>query len=159
MNIRDKLALQNGKEFLLHKEGVFWVAYEESAYYVSQVKKLKATKKYVKLLQQEVVSVGFPDRSLEEVASHFQLKEKDVTKITLQVENPVEVSIYEKWKQQIELRKPEKSHPTLPTEENTYSAEENIHVTLLEKLTAFKLHSATPMACMLFIEELQREYC
>ncbi|MCC8146606.1 MAG: hypothetical protein LIO93_09260 [Bacteroidales bacterium] len=152
MTIGEKIAIKSDKELVLYKEGVFWIAYEEAAYLVSQVKKLKASKKYVKSLQQEVVSVGFPDRSLAEIESSLVLKEKTATRARFEVEKAVDVTEFEKWKQQIELRQPAKPQPSDSYEEKPYDA-------LIEKLASFKLHSATPMSCMLFIEELQREFC
>ena len=45
MTIVEKLERKSDVEVALYKEGVFWIAYEQSAYLVSQVKALKPTKK------------------------------------------------------------------------------------------------------------------
>jgi hypothetical protein len=44
----------------LYKEGVLWLAYEQSAYYVWLLKGYKPIKKRYKKMDKEVVQVGFP---------------------------------------------------------------------------------------------------
>ena len=41
---------------------MFWVAYEQSAYYIWQIKGYKPAKKWVKSIAIEVVQMGFPKR-------------------------------------------------------------------------------------------------
>ena len=59
--IANKILHPSSKHILLYKEGVFWVAYEQSAYYIAQYKGYKPTKKYFKNINQTIVSVGFPN--------------------------------------------------------------------------------------------------
>lgn len=150
MTIADKLKAKEANELRLYKEGVFWIAYEEDAYLLSQVKKLKATKKYVKLLGMEIVSVGFPSVTLNEICSHFREKERTDTLLVLHLDTPADRAEFENWKQNMEVWTREAIPAT--TNGNTNDA-------LLEKLNAFKLHLSSPMDCMRFVEELQREYC
>lgn len=151
MKISEKLAQQKENELHLYKEGVFWVAYEEAAYRISQIKKLKPTKKYIKSIQQEVVSVGFPPTSLAEVLAHFTLKKQKDTMITLEIDTRVEQSLYNKWKQAVEVK-------TRETQSHSPAYDESIQV-LVERIGSFKLHLASPMDCMHFVEELQQEFC
>lgn len=54
---------QNFDKIILHKEGLFWIAYERSAYRVfHDIKRFKPNKKYIKIVGAEVVSLGFPDK-------------------------------------------------------------------------------------------------
>jgi hypothetical protein len=46
--IATKIKHPSTNHLLVFKEGVFWVAYEQSAYYIAQLKKYKPTKKYLK---------------------------------------------------------------------------------------------------------------
>jgi hypothetical protein len=62
--ISDKIRHSCAQEVNWYKEGLFWVAYEQSAYFVWRLKGYKPTKKYVKKVQGEVVAVGFPERGL-----------------------------------------------------------------------------------------------
>lgn len=67
MTIKEKLQLLSGSapnEMHLFKEGVFWIAYEQCAYWFHLKKGYKPTKKFVKTVGQEVVSVGFPESVL-----------------------------------------------------------------------------------------------
>ena len=41
MTLQEKLALETGKEIYLYKQGVFWVAYEQSALLLILEKNLK----------------------------------------------------------------------------------------------------------------------
>lgn len=68
MEIGERLRLEFEAEgeqvLLLLKEGMFWKAYEQSAYYLHRMFGFKPTLKYVKKVAQTVVSVGFPLQSL-----------------------------------------------------------------------------------------------
>lgn len=152
MTIIEKLALKNSKELHLYKEGVFWVAYEEDAYRVSLVKTLKPTKKYIKSIQQEVVSVGFPPASLDTILSNFAVTEKSETLIVAAVDTPVDDEAFARWKNTLEIRKTDAPAINSPRENG-------IRDNFSDKLSSFKLHQASPMDCMRFIEELQEEFC
>ena len=60
MRVFEKIAHKNLHEVKIYREGVFWVAYEQSAYYFWKLKGYKPTKRFVKVVGMEVVSVGFP---------------------------------------------------------------------------------------------------
>ncbi|MDR0334140.1 MAG: hypothetical protein LBI15_11865 [Dysgonamonadaceae bacterium] len=59
MIIKEKIHHTDTFAVNLYKEGIFWMAYEQSAYAVCQIKPYIARKKYVKAVSAEVVSVGF----------------------------------------------------------------------------------------------------
>ena len=154
MTIQEKLREKDAKIVHLFKEGVFWVAYESDAYRVSQVKNLKPTKKYVKAVQQEVVSVGFPHSSLEGVLSYFTVKERGDTLVVMESSVPVDMDAFGEWKNQMQLQtKAITSSPVLNDANNAAGQ------LLFEKVRSFKLYTASPMDCMRFIEELQSEFC
>lgn len=152
MTIRDKLAMINEKELHLHKEGIFWIAYNEDAYRVSQVKRLKPTRKYIKSISCDIVCVGFPSASLDGILSHFVVTERNETMFVASVNQPLDKVKYEEWKNGIELlgsaQKPQEPF-NAPVAGNA----------LVEAIASFKLHQASPMDCMRFIEKLQEEYC
>ena len=52
-------------EVVLFLEGKFWKAYEKSAYVLTMMYGFKPSKRYVKLVNQEIISVGFPQESLQ----------------------------------------------------------------------------------------------
>ena len=61
MSIKDKIEIENGQSVYCYKQGAFWVVYEQSAYYIWQLKGFKPTKKWYKNILKEVVQVGFPN--------------------------------------------------------------------------------------------------
>jgi hypothetical protein len=147
MTISEKIIHSTPRELHLYKEGVFWTAYEQSAYMVSQIKTLKATKKHIKSLSRDVVSVGFPESSLPGILPSFTEKGKTDTHVILESAAPVDTDAFESWRSQIPLREA----VALPVA----SAAE---ISLPDKIKAFKLHQATPMECMIFIAELQNQH-
>lgn len=54
-----------GTELVLFLEGKFWKAYEKSAYTLVQKYNFKPTKRFIKLVGEEVISVGFPQEQLK----------------------------------------------------------------------------------------------
>ena len=58
-------AEKQSNEVVLFLEGKFWKAYEKSAYVLTMMYGFKPTKRYVKLAKQEIISVGFPQESLQ----------------------------------------------------------------------------------------------
>ena len=80
---------------MLFRSGVFWTAYEQSALILGHHKPLKISVKFVKTVNQQVISVGFPDATLkffsdifgpfvetDKHARYFELKDAD-TRIDL----------------------------------------------------------------------------
>jgi hypothetical protein len=59
--IATKIKHPSTTHLLLFKEGVFWVVYEQSAYFKAELKKYKPTKKYFKNINKTVVFIGFPN--------------------------------------------------------------------------------------------------
>ncbi len=154
MTIQEKIAEKDRKIIRLYKEGVFWIAYESDAYVVSQVKVLKPTKKYVKAVQQEVVSVGFPHSSLESILQYFEVKEHNETFIEAECVEPVDMFAFETWKNQLQLQL-----KTTTAAQSVAPKTDNTGQLLFERVRSFKLYTASPMDCMRFIEELQSEFC
>jgi hypothetical protein len=53
MTISEKREHADAYEVKLYREGVFWVAYEQNAYYCGQQKGYKPTKKWIKQSMQK----------------------------------------------------------------------------------------------------------
>lgn len=55
----------NTRMIYFYREGVFYKAYEKSAYlFVKHVKPFRLKRRFVKSVKREVISVGFPTNSL-----------------------------------------------------------------------------------------------
>lgn len=59
ITISEKIIHTSLHQVKLYKQGMFWVGYEQSAYYIWQIKGYKPTKKFVKSVAVEVVQIGF----------------------------------------------------------------------------------------------------
>ena len=64
MELAKILAREDGCHIRLYKRGIFWKAYEESALLLCSKKTLKVSRQWVKTVDREVLSVGFPDSTL-----------------------------------------------------------------------------------------------
>ncbi len=97
---------QNGEGIFLYKEGIFWRAYNQSAFQFSKhFKAFKLTKKFVKRVGEEVISLGFPDKLLPT----FLESAKDNNLLVEQNENKIRISglpkltkeTYEEWARKV----------------------------------------------------------
>lgn len=147
MTISEKIVHTHPNELRLYKEGVFWVAYEQSAYIISQIKELKPTKKMVKKLGQEIVSVGFPNSVLDKVIAEFELIERNENQIALRWKHSCDELAYNGWKNNIEIAMPNKA--SMPVAQiRDYSA--------TDRLLAFDIGNSTPIQCVMFLNDLQQ---
>jgi hypothetical protein len=68
MTMAEKRAQEDGQQVRLHKQGLFWTAYEKSALLLCSQRPLKVQRRWYKSVGREVLSVGFPNSSL----AHFE---------------------------------------------------------------------------------------
>jgi hypothetical protein len=160
--ISEKVLHTNSYEVKIYREGAFWIAYEQSAYYFWQQKGYKPTKKFVKTLGLEVVSIGFPQNAYEilmnTILTPILEKNEPYTKVFI-LGDPIDTDAFKAWKLDLPLRsEPEKEEKKLmgidpaPVE---FSAGIN---ELLQKLREFPLADKTPLECMIFLSELKKSY-
>ena len=143
--IATKIKHPSIKHILLFKEGVFWVAYEQSAYFIAQLKKYKPTKKYFKNINKTVVFIGFPNAN-DLINS---LENSNSIQSIIRTETTIEILLFiginntdvELWKENI----PQKNQEKLTSKSS-----------IEDMVKAFPLVNKTPMEAFLFIEELQK---
>jgi hypothetical protein len=84
-------------EVILFLEGKFWKAYEKSAYVLTKLYGFKPTKRYVKLVGQEIISVGFPQETLLKYVGnqHAEFSEK-ITRVWFNQEQDEQA--FTQWK-------------------------------------------------------------
>ena len=78
-NLQEILALEqeNQSSIYFYREGVFYKAYEQSAYlFVKYVRPFQVKKRHVKSVKQDVVFVGFPTNSLPNYFSADKIRMK-----------------------------------------------------------------------------------
>ena len=82
---------------VLFLEGKFWKAYERSAYVLTRLYGFKPTKRYIKLIGEEVISVGFPEESLPKYLGNAQVdREKRILRAVVRC--PLHGQTFEEWK-------------------------------------------------------------
>lgn len=68
LKVSDIISNEDDQNIYLYKEGIFWRAYEYSAYaFVKNIRQYNVKKKFFKIMDKEVVYLGFPDGALEQV--------------------------------------------------------------------------------------------
>ena len=61
MKIEDILKTEDNRSIYLHNEGLFWRAYQYSAFaFVNNIKPYNAKKKFIKKVNSDIVFIGFP---------------------------------------------------------------------------------------------------
>ena len=144
-SLKEKITHQTTTQIKLYKQGVFWVAYEHSAFFITTPKTYKPTKKYIKKLKTLVVSVGFPETALQKL-----LKLQEVVELaTIKTENncccfnvkkEIDKNTFLAWKNALQ---------------ETTTNQQQPKEAILEKIKNFPLHIKTPVEAFLFVKELQ----
>jgi hypothetical protein len=158
MGISEKIIHNNTFHIHTYKEGVFWIAYEQSAYYFWQQKGYKPTKKFVKSLGREIVSVGFPQNAMD-AFSNILIEEEEVNKKTFLLEEPIDIKAFERWKDDLPLYQndaggKEKDRAYSISTMVVPSPQEN---PIIRRLQEFPLAYKTPMECMIFLSEIKKQ--
>jgi hypothetical protein len=152
MGISEKIAHSDVFHVNIYKEGVFWIAYEHSAYYFWLMKGYKPTKKFVKTVKKEIVSIGFPQKALNININSNCLIERDEDNLkTFLLKEPIDSEAFEKWKMKLTLNNTTKDTTQTPLCSLYFES------VLMEQILAFPLADKTPMECMLFLSELKKE--
>lgn len=138
----------------LYKEGSFWKAYERSAFlFVKHIKAYRTKKKFYKNMQQDVISIGFPDVALSRLIDTQKVILRVDKSLTIALDNTtLDVAEFEQWKESCPLtvRADKKNNRAKVEAENRMNAEE-----LKRAILSFPIYDSTPMQCMAFISELQ----
>lgn len=163
-SVSDILQLESLNRTLiyLHKEGVFWKAYQRSAYlFLQHYGAYKTSKKYVKVVKQEVVSLGFPDgvfqKLFSESAAVHKIDDKQVYVCCKQIDEEE----YKAWFASVPLKiATVTASESEPKALKMYAQGVDEVITneqlIIDELRAFRLESATPMCCMNFVHTLKK---
>jgi hypothetical protein len=164
MRISDILIKENNNsgQIILYKEGLFWRAYEQSAYLFSKhVRKYQLIRKHFKNVGKEIVFLGFPHSAKEDVLKYIS---KQVIKSN---EKQIIISGYKfdeagfrEWKKSIELKAstmPDNSLASEPEINYSVNKQDNPENSILEMIQKFPVASKTPVECQQFIIEIQKQ--
>lgn len=107
MTSRDFVQAEAGNtgRIILYREGLFWKAYERSAFAVcSQIRPFKPTKRSLKTLGGgELVSIGFPTRTEDTVLAGLERLSAEPERLELRAASPIDVAQFEAWKASVPL--------------------------------------------------------
>jgi len=160
MSIKEILKIENAniEHINLFKEGMFWRVYQKSAYYfIKQIKDLKATKKFYKNVNCEVVYAGFPDTILSQIQELVQTKglqfekhnERHYAVSSLAFDNN-----FEEWKNSIKMPVPAQNNGKAGIADNNLDKRKE---EVIEKLKGYSLANHTPIETMQLVMDLQNE--
>lgn len=146
MKIADIIKTEDNTNIYLHNEGLFWRAYEYSSFaFVKNIKPYNAKKKFIKIVNSDIVFIGFPDSVLPNILDLCKQKDYAVNKndklITIELKTKKEG--YVKWKDEIKI-------------EDSIKIKKN-DVSLIERIVSFPLAAKTPMEAQQFLYKLQME--
>ena len=140
---------------------MFYKAYEKSAYlFVKHIKPFLLKKRFVKSVNQEVVSIGFPTNSLQSYFEKDKIQEKEgMAEVMLNVS--VDSIVFDEWRKNIELT-PERtkgqkdtSTPSVSLTSGSGTIIENENSVIM-RIRTFPMESKTPLDCMMFLSELKK---
>lgn len=151
-----KTESENTDKIHFYREGVFYKAYEKSAYlFVTHVKPFMVKKLFVKSVNQEVVSIGFPTNSLRNYFAADKIQEKD-NEAEVPLDVAVNLSDFESWRENVAVTPAKEqsakvnSRTSIPVD-----ASENER-TIVMKIKTFPIEVKTPLECMVFLSELKK---
>lgn len=194
----NKLQLETVNTGVVHLwlEGMFWKAYERSAYiFVRRINGYKPYKKWIKSVGGEVVAIGFPTKAFDKlvegrIVEHVDEKHCLLTGFTVDVQ---ELKNFQEWKKKlvpfpyavvgvndsaasgqgreedvlaggdssvmpVPAKFPVKSLPKGEVDKPVVSNELVIRLERAEavvgELRRFRIESATPLQCMIFLSKL-----
>lgn len=143
----------------LYREGVFYKAYERSAYlFVKHIKPFMVKKRLVKSVKREVVSIGFPTNSLYSYFPKEQVREFE-NGATVELDKKIDLAEFEQWRENIRLIEDTPQNPcrqmqkAFVAEEPIPAAEKNI----VMQIKMFPIEAKTPLDCMMFLSNIKKQ--
>ena len=150
----------NSQSIIFHKEGLFWRAYERSAYAViATIREFKATYKQYKVIQNRyLVYIGIPEKTLNAVTATFKCDYADETKRIFALKTLTNLQNYNDWKEAL-------AHIYLSIDNNKIVNNNEVldkhelegnQTAILSAIRGFDMANKTPIECMLFLANIQK---
>jgi hypothetical protein len=145
------LELLNTDRIHLFREGIFYKAYERSAYaFVTQRAQFRVQRKYMKVIKADLISLGFPCTSINRHFTEQELKETSYG-YEIWLANPIDSDAFNQWRLTINdstQTTPLVQQPTLPAHTET---------AVIRKIKEFPIEAKTPLECLVFLSALKNE--
>ena len=164
MTQREILAHESAEsnEIHLYQEGMFWKAYEYSAYrFTFGICAFSPKKKFIKAIGRDMVSIGFPKDSLKKHAALFDLVSESEKACTIIPKGCAPPKSFDDWREEIPLlvkggaskttdRRPVMTVTMTPQPKPKSEAE-----LIVDEIRCYNMESKTPMECMLWLSQLK----
>lgn len=151
------LALESAGEgrIVLHKEGIFWRAYQYSAFLFSKhIRPLKVNTRFVKVVDTELAYLGFPEKVLEEVlqlaAEKSWSTEKEEKLIKIGIGETISPEVFKVWLS----AQGDRNEGALQDEAEGNS---NAFEQVIRKLQSYPILEKSPLETQQFVLNLQKE--
>lgn len=147
----------DGSFIRLYAEGIFYKAYERSAWMACRVlHPFMVKKRAVRKVGQEVVSVGFPKTSFQKWAGERQVEDAGDESVLIHLSEdervPFDEKEFEAWKSEVTLSVNESVAEQPMTVQPALT---NVEVDICQSIRRFPIENKSPMECMLFVSELK----
>jgi hypothetical protein len=140
---------QSYEGIILHKEGMFWRAYELSAYiFVTSIKAYNAKSKFYKNIKQDIVYVGFPISYMDTITELCRAKGYNIKQRgnSVHIACDTDKNGYEDWKLSIVQTQ------AMSEAEDDKSINKSA---ILSEIIAYPLATKTPMEAQQFLYNIQ----
>ncbi|MBO7567376.1 MAG: hypothetical protein J6T60_09830 [Bacteroidales bacterium] len=152
----------------LYREGTFLRAYEFSAWlFVKFVHDFKVSKRNVKGLEQPLVMIGFPIKSIDkytpEGADVSPETDGCITVTISQMMLPDDadinalVSEYSEWKETIPLTESKKHDAAVETQHGSFSQSPTTITGVMRRILEYPIEQKSPIECMTFLSDVKRQ--
>lgn len=139
----------NTDKIYLHKEGIFYRAYERSAYlWLNHICNYEIKKRYVKTINKVIVYLGFPMSVLEnKIGSHTYRVESDYAVVELGESANFNDEAYVGWHKRYEIVEEKNDCPE--TKDSKVG-------TIIDEIMKYPIETSSPIECMMFLSQLKK---
>ena len=142
-------------EIRLYLEGIFWKAYEYSAYrFTFGICAFSPKKKYIKTVGQEMISIGFPMDSLKKHSALFDLVSQSEKECVIVPKNLMPTKPFEEWKASIPLWDGNPAPASVETAVQQQQPQTEAEK-IVDEIRRYNLANVTPVECMMWLSQLK----
>ncbi len=152
---------KNTGSIIMYREGLFWRVYEKSAFmFTLHLRQYSATKKFFKTVNSEIVFIGFPNQTLNQIIGKAQGKAVEQSESRICIGGfEFNKEAYLLWKNGIDLTEKSMGKKIDRTTEDANRVEkfDREQSTVIERIRHFPVIRKTPLECQEFIVEIQNQ--
>ena len=150
----------NKDRIYLYREGIFWKAYERSAFYLSGPGgKLKPTKKFIKSVGDSIISVGFPCAVENGHIDAEDILQREEKAIMIKAKSNNDPEGFQIWKDAVAIHVTTREQNVMGEATEGGQGEESVAMSETEQIVAilrgFNIESHTPLESMMCLSHLR----